>query len=329
MREIKYVPSYISRLGLFTEYSVPTLTIGIEKDKDMNVFLVQSSPRGSAGQTFGKNKRSMRDLRIPHFQVDDAIYADQVQAVRAFGTEAAVETLQGHIADRAAEASQAFELTTEYHRLNLLTSGRLLDADGTVLYDYFSEMGESAPSELAWDLDNQSQVRGSLREKCDDVYRAMAATLDGLPFSGIIALCGDNFFRSVVKNKEVYDIYLAMTGANTATLKNGTINAMASAAASMWGSFDFGNITFVNYRSGQSVLVDTDRCYFAPVGVPNLFRTVYGPADYIETVNRPGQRLYAKQWPMSNDKGVNLEFQTNTLHYCTRPRVLMRARRGA
>jgi hypothetical protein len=25
-----------------------------------------------------------------------------------------------------------------------------------------------------------------------------------------------------------------------------------------------------------------------------LFRTVYAPADYIETVNTPGQRLYGK-----------------------------------
>jgi hypothetical protein len=30
---------------------------------------------------------------------------------------------------------------------------------------------------------------------------------------------------------------------------------------------------------------------------------------------------------MPNDKGVNVEFQMNTLHYCTRPRVLMPLRR--
>ncbi|MFM8745984.1 MAG: major capsid protein, partial [Aestuariivirga sp.] len=62
-------------------------------------------------------------------------------------------------------------------------------------------------------------------------------------------------------------------------------------------------------------------------GVPGLFKTLYAPADYIETVNRPGQRLYAKQWQKPNDKGVNVEFQMNALHYCTRPRVLMPLRR--
>ena len=64
-----------------------------------------------------------------------------------------------------------------------------------------------------------------------------------------------------------------------------------------------------------------------PSGVPGLFRTVYAPADYIETVNTPGQRLYGKQWEMQNGKGVNLEFQMNALHYCTRPRVLIPGKR--
>ncbi len=64
-----------------------------------------------------------------------------------------------------------------------------------------------------------------------------------------------------------------------------------------------------------------------PIGVPGLFRTVYAPADYIETVNTQGQRLYGKQWEMQNGKGVNLEFQMNALQYCTRPRVLIPAKR--
>jgi hypothetical protein len=326
MREIKYVPSYIGRLGLFTETAVNTLSVAIEKDKEQNVFLIQSSARGAPGQTFGKNKRAMRELRVPHFQVDDAVYADEVQSVRQFGTEMAVEMLQGKIANRAVEVSQSFALTEEYHRLKLITEGKMLDADGSEIYNFFTEMGESQAAEVDFDLDNANPARGALREKCDDIYRAMGASLDGLPFTGIVALCGDNFFKNLVKHKEVYDIYLAMTGANTARLARNTVEATSAAAAGMWGSFEFGNITFVNYRGGQNVGIGTDKVHFVPQGVPNLFRTVYAPADYIETVNRPGQRMYAKQWEMQNGKGVNLEFQTNVLHYCTRPRVLLRGR---
>ena len=104
LREISYVPSLIGQMNLFQTVSIDTLDIAIEKDKAQNGILIQASPRGGPGQTFGKGKRSMRTLRIPHFQVDDAINADEVQQVRAFGEEVAVERLQAKIAERAAEA---------------------------------------------------------------------------------------------------------------------------------------------------------------------------------------------------------------------------------
>jgi hypothetical protein len=325
MREVIYTPSYVGKLGLFQTESVDTLDIAIEKDAADQVFLVSASPRGAPGQTFGHNRRSMRKLGVPHFQVDDALYADSLQGKREFGLTMARETIQSAIAKRAFIARRAFTLTEEYHRLALITQGKLLDTDGSTIYDYFSEMGESAPTEIDFDLDNASPAKAALRDKCDDIWRAMGTTLDGLPFTGIIALCGDAFFKDLVKHKEVYDLYLAWSGA--ATLQKSTVDATRSANASIWGELEFGNIRWVNYRGGQSVGINTDKCYFVPFGVPDLFKTVYAPADYMDTVNTMGQALYANQWRMPNNKGVNLEFQSNVLHYCTRPRVLMSGRR--
>ena len=322
LREISYVPSLLGQMNLFQVTSIDTLDIAIEKDKAQNGLLIQASPRGGPGQTFGKAKRSMRTLRIPHFQVDDAINADEVQQVRAFGEEVAVERLQAKIAERAAEASQFFALTEEYHRINILKTGRLLDADGSVLFDYFTEFGETPATEIDFDLDNGSPVDGVLRKKCAGIIRQMASILDGIPYTGIMALCGDAFFDDLIAHKEVRDTYKGY--ADAANLRAAYANG---GATGLHGAFDFGGITWANYRGGGSVGVDTNKCHLFPIGVPGLFRTVYGPADYIETVNTPGQRLYGKQWDMQNGKGVNLEFQMNALHYCTRPRVLIPGKR--
>ena len=105
LREISYAPSFVGQMGIFQTISIDTLDIAIEKDKARNRLLIQASPRGGPGQTFGRSQRSMRMLKIPHFQVDDAIYADEVQQARMFGDEVAVERLQQKIADRAAEVS--------------------------------------------------------------------------------------------------------------------------------------------------------------------------------------------------------------------------------
>lgn len=321
MREVKYVPSRIGQLGIFQPESIDTLSVAIEKDSDGDLVLVPTSPRGAPGQTIGDTNRSLRQLGVPHFQRDDALMADEIQGVRAFGMEKAVETLQGKIAKKAARHSQHFALTEEYHRLNVIKNGTLLDADGSTLYDYFSEFGETQTGEIDFDLDNATPASGALRKKCAGVVRAMAESLDGLPFTGILALMGKNFADDFYAHPEVRETYLNYSAA--AQLRAGYVNT----GGSTFSSYEFGGIAWEEYRGGGSVKVEDDKVHFVPLGVPDLFKTVYAPADYIETVNTMGQRLYAKQTRMKNDKGVDLEFQMNALHYCTRPRVLMRGKR--
>lgn len=322
MREISYVPSRIGQLGLFQTESIDTLDVAIEKADAEQLVLIASSPRGGVGDPRDMAKRSLRKLGVPHFQRNDAIYADEVQQVRAFGQETAVETLAGKIASKAAVHSQDFALTEEYHRLNVIKTGNLLDANGDVLYNYATEFGEAMPAEIDFDLDNASPAEGALRKKCAGVVRSISNSLGGLPYRGIHALCGDAFFDDLIAHKEVRETY--KNHADAAALRTAYIN---DGSGGSWGMFEFGGITWENYRGGGSVSIDTDKCHIFPLGVPQLFKTVYAPADYMETVNRPGQRLYAKQWRMPNDKGVNVEFQMNALHYCTRPRVLQRGKR--
>ena len=87
-------------------------------------------------------------------------------------------------------------------------------------------------------------------------------------------------------------------------LREGYINA-----GQTWGSFVFGGITWTNYR-GYALgvpLIETDKAYLYPTGVPNLFTTIYGPANYIETVNTMGKPRYVKQYTMPNDKGIHMD----------------------
>lgn len=321
MREIAYVPGRVGALGLFQTENIDTLDVAIEKADPEALILVPSSPRGGPGDTRDYAKRSLRKLSVPHFQRNDAIYADEVMQVRAFGSETAVETLQGKIARKAATHSQDFALTEEYHRLNVIKTGNLLDADGAVLYNYATEFGEAMPTEIDFDLDNANPADGALRERCTGVIRSIGTTLGGLPYRTIHAFCGDTFFDQLLKHKEVretYKNYAAAAELRTAYIGDG--------AGGSWGVLDFGGIIWENYRGGGSVSIEATKCHIFPTGVPQFFKTIYAPADYIETVNRPGQRLYAKQYEMPNGKGVNLEFQMNALHYCTRPRALLRGR---
>ena len=70
-------------------------------------------------------------------------------------------------------------------------------------------------------------------------------------------------------------------------------------------------------------MVTTTKAHLFPVGVPGLFRTVYAPADYVETVNTNGLPRYSKQWLSQNGKRIEMEAQSNPLSYCTRPTSLL------
>ena len=316
---IPYVPTGLA--PLFRENGVSVLSVAIEQKDDV-LQLIAPSPRGGPGDTIDKRKRSMLNLTIPHFQRNDAIMADEVQGVRAWGEESVVETVMGKLAERLAEHSQDFDATAEYHRIGAI-KGVVTYADSSTL-DLFATFGVSQEAEVDFDLDNASPASGALRKKCATTERLIARNLGGMSYSGIGAECGDAFWDDLIAHPEVRATFLNQAAA--AELRTGAV----------FQSFNFGGITWRNYRgstgaTGSSdagtAFVNTDKAHLYPLGVPGLFRCVYGPADYIETVNTIGQRLYVKQWTMPNDKGINLEIQTNALHYCTRPKTLIKAKR--
>lgn len=321
INNVKFVPGRLGQLGLFSSTGITTTSAAIEQ-KNGILSLVAPTPRGGPGSTLDKGKRTMLDIRVPHFEVNDAIMAEEVQGVRAFGQESALETVMDKVLERGGEISQSMDATSEYARIGAF-KGIVTYADGSTL-DLFSTFGVAQLAEVDFDLDNANPAEGALRKKCASVVRSIGDELGGVAFSGVIAQCGDAFFDDLMAHKEVRDSYKNTPMAEV--LRQGYVFPNGQKIS---GAFEFGGIVWENYRGkvGNTSFVDTDKCHIAPLGVPGLFRTVWAPADYIETVNTKGKRLYSKLWPMPNGKGMNFDVQMNELSFCTRPRVLIKGKR--
>jgi len=320
INKLKFVPGRLSASGLFINSAISTTTVSIE-EKDGVLKLVAPSPRGAPGETMDKAKRTMRSLVVPHFEINDAVYAEEVQNVRPFGDESGLETVQMKIMERMAEAGASLMMTLEHARVGAVI-GVITYADASTL-NLFTEFGVSQEGEIDFDLDNATPAAGALRKKCAGVYRQVAGILDGVPFSGLRAFCGDNFFDDLLAHTEVRATYDGWSEAKI--LREGYIEANGQS----YGAFEFGGIVWENYRGsyGGTPFVNADKCHIFPEGVPGLFRTVFAPADYVETVNTLGRPMYSKQYEMKNGKGVNLDTQMNALNYCTRPKSLIKGKR--
>lgn len=318
INKLKYVPGLIGNLGLFSSSGVPTTTIAIE-EKDGVLTLVSPTPRGGNGITMDKTLRVLRPFIIPHFEINDAIMAEEVQGIRAFGQETVTETVMEKVAERLMYHQQSHAYTEEYIRLGAL-KGLITYADGSTL-DLFGTSGfnVSAISEVTF-IFNPSTGSGAVRNKCSEVIRDIASVLDGTPWSGgVAALCSDTFYDALIAAKEVRETFL-----NQAEAADLRMAAIDSGQAGSYGRFTYGGIQFINYRgTGGTGSIVAGKAHFFPIGVPNLFRTYYAPADYVETVNTIGLPRYAKQYEMPNGKGIHMDTQMNSLSLCTRPRTLI------
>jgi hypothetical protein len=313
INNLKFVPGYLGKQGVFSERAVWATAVMIE-ERNFVLTLVPPSARGGPGTTVTKPARTLRMLRVPHFEINDAIMAEEVQGVRPFGQETGTEAVMTKVGERMQMAGQSFEYTLEYARVGAI-QGIVTYADGTTL-NLFNEYGISPPTPFNFVL-SANPATGTIRSTCADIIRKIGNALDGVPFVGVDAVCGDNFFDALITSAEVRATYLATMDAME--LRKGYVDGGQS-----WGSFAFGGIDWVNYRGyvGGTPMIGTDSAYFYPTGVQQLFPTFFAPADYIETVNTMGLRRYVKQYPMPNDKGINIDTQMNQLSMCSRPLCL-------
>lgn len=317
INNLAYVPGRIGEMGLFTPTPIDTTQAAIERQGD-SLVLVPPTQRGMPGTTTTDPKRDLRSFVVPHFEINDVLRADEVQNLRAFGEESALDTVTAKVAGKLARHTRSMSVTEEQARLGAV-KGVITYADGSTL-NLFTEFGVSQASTVFFNTVASSPTAGDLREKCDEIDRAIAEELGGLPYTRIHAFCGKGFWQKLIKHKEVREVYLAQQG-----LAERLLDGKA------YGNLRIGNITFEEYRGSTSlsVSISSEECHIFPVGVPDLFQSIYAPADYMETVNTLGRRMYSKQYQMANGKGIHLDTQMNALQLCTRPKVLIKGSSAA
>jgi hypothetical protein len=313
INEQPFVPGRIARLGLFREESVPTLTVQVEFDGD-RLRLVFAKPRGGVPQVETLGRRKLLPFNVVHLPEWSTMMADEIQGIRAFGKQSELEVAQARVAKYQAKHRTQLDMTHEWQRIGAI-KGLVLDADGTTplidIYDAFKIDQQS----VAFDLGTAGTL---VRKKATQVVDLISDALGGTPFMKVRALCGKNFWEDLIEHKSVRETYLNTSQA-------------AELRGALPDEFELGGIIFERYRGkvGPTAYVADDEAHAFPEGVPDMFVTWFGPADWMETVNTDGLPYYSKVERMPFDKGVQIESQSNPLHMNTRPGATIRLVRGA
>lgn len=318
--KLPFAPGRLGELGVFR--SVPVTTpMAVIEERLGTLSLLMSKLRGTTEQnTQSGNRRRVRAFPIPHVPHWDALLASDLDGKRAFGSEDQLDTFSQILNDRLENMKQDHEMTHEWHRMGAL-KGVVYDGDGTTsLYNWYTEFGITESivyfnSYNGGTYDN-SNPTADFKKVSLQVIRHIRDALGGTPFKGVHALCGDTFFDALISHPTVrraYERYRDGEVLRSSQIGEGEI-------------FPFAGIDWENYRGtfGSAEFVPATEARFFPTGTKDVFLEVIAPADFIETVNTRGMKVYAKQERMKFDKGIELHTQSNVLYMCTRPSALVR-----
>lgn len=316
--KLGYVPGLLTGMpGLYVPDPVRTTVIFIE-ERERGAVVLPTSPRGAPPNQTGRERSTVRAFSTVRIADSSRIMADEIQNVRAFGSETELKQIQTEVASRQFRMRGNVSLTKE-HMLLGMVQGLAIDKGGVTIYNWATEFSQAIPDELDFDLDNAAPAAGVVRKKCAQVERSITRNLKGMGGGAvsIVGLCGDNFWDDLTAHPEVRETYVYQEGLK---LREPTA----------WRSFLFGGINFINYRGtddGSTVAIGTDKCKFFPLNA-GIFRWALSPAERMSFVNTPGQELYSWIVPdRDRDMWVDVEMYSYPLPVCVQPSALHRAKR--
>ncbi|MNQ49488.1 hypothetical protein D3C85_634010 [compost metagenome] len=304
------VPGQLSNSGLFVESGSTTVTVQIEKDGN-TLQLVPAAPRGATGLVVNGSKRQLIPFNCVHLPQTFSILADEIQGIRAFGSRTELQAVQDVVNARYTPVRNQLAATHEFQRVGAI-KGLIVDADGvSPLSNLFAIFGLSQQSQaIGFNVDPQaSTIDADIVEALDKQEDALGTATS----TGAVAWCGKTFWAKLIADGHAREAYL-------------NHEAAAALRGDRRRQFEYGGVLWIRYtgKIGGAAFIADNEAYLVPEGVPDLFRTIFAPANYMETVNTLGVPYYGKLERMPFDKGVIGEAQSNPLHICTKPTAVIK-----
>ena len=291
-------PTIIRESGLFVPEDLSTTYVDITM-KNNELTLVQSQPRGGAGQPTKTRKTSGKTFQIPHYPMTDGVFADEVQNLRAFGSENVATPVMDKVNDKAADMKADLEYTREHAQLGAL-QGVVVDADNTVIYDFNKEFGVTRDV-YEFKLSSDTARIGTTTDK---MLRQLMLNLNGDISKGFICFASPEFMDAYTDHPSIRDLY--------ARFKE-TSDQYRDTNPNM--TFNHRGVQFVTYthKFGSEVDIKAGEAHIAPLGTRKTTKEYFAPANYNATVNTKALAYYLSREKKKMDKGWDLEAQTNSL----------------
>lgn len=320
---LPFVPTMLGDMGLFNPQPVRTREI-ILYEEDGNIHLIPTTEIGSPDVHQIRDTGRARLLRTKRLAKMDTVRAGELIGIAntAIPETIRLRTAQELTARRLAKLKSDMEATKEMHRLGAL-QGKLVDADGTVIYNYFDEYGISQPATINLNFASTSETDLMMFFQ-ENVIVPMELTLKDRAQGGVQVGClvGDYFWGRLMRHpgfRKMFELQaLARAGAADVLYRPNN-----------WRTIEFAGITWINYRgstNGEIAIPAADAIFF-PIGATDVFDVYWAPGETLLDITEPGRPEYSYLQPdvrTAMPEKLDIFLRSYPLYACIYPKCLIR-----
>lgn len=320
--------SIIDQLGLFEEVFVTQKKIEIQRTTYSNHLIKDKNWEAKADTMVSKPVRGFIQIKIPNFELQDAIKPQDIDGlaqVSSIQEAAALEEVSNVRIDKLTYLNNAFDLTQDVARMQLLTKGTVYAPTGTLAtnygdtVDFYQEMGVTRQS-FALNLTGSNDPRIACSKLVRGMREALRNSSSGGNYNKLILLCGTNFFDAVYTNPFVTEaIKYFNQDLNKLLLKTPDV-AVGYAAdfrtVELWGLvfIDAGTGGYEDAAGVFQTWIDADKAIAIPTGVRGMFKTYYAPANTFSAINKRAAGRYYFERLNDEDDLIQMKVGSNFMN---------------
>lgn len=318
-------------LGLFTPVYSSQKMVEVTRNTRRNTVL-EDRNWDERNQTIAGRERDSLVLKIPHFPADDAITPNDIDGVvsaASLAEAAELESVQNVRADKMFDLREAHGLTMEVARMQLITEGTAYAPNGTVVTNYYTEFGvtrETVAVAMAAGADPRPTVNEAKKAVRAGLTGGQAGTV-----RAFVALCSDSFFQALLQNAFVTDAMKYVDNGQALSVLLGQGGAAVPGLDARFESVTLFGITWINagaagYENAAGTFVPfvaEGEAYLLPVGVRDMFKTYFAPANRFGTINRRAQGSYWFEYLNEKDDNIEIMTEQNFLNALLNPAAIV------
>lgn len=309
--------SFIKEMGVFR--TTGTSQLSVTFDEIFRKRAIHSSTKRGGKPVYGSDRKTnTHALALPYWKFMDEITGADVQSYREAGSADQTTAVATAVNRKLEDLRGTVDELHEFLMFSAM-SGKTLDADGTTIFDAFTEFDVTQDS-VDFQLSNADvDLDGAFDEVLQTIQENKSTTANGVDI-----FVDSAWYRALKNNDKFRETYKHYRGEQNPDMLRGNHNTFYQFGVVGMLTLQEGAIRIFNYNPEFLVeqadgtftttkVIAAGQGFAVPRGAQDMFIGWYGPQDSLSGANSVGREMFAEVYRDPRDKFVEVGVESAPL----------------